>query len=325
MRKKNTAKFSGPAPNFYPKWMRHPKKRQELGVRLLLATVGSHYLIVYRQPALSAEIMILPRYYAWMAGGILLLLLLQYSCHKGVRWLVRYRSGINDAYMQAVLRLAVLYAVFGLLVPMLLQQGIALVFALASLDLYASGYLDHEFPLLQNWIAWYACGTYVVGLYGLVAVKDLRLDIWKKQQKRIMADALQKRYAAEIDMYFMIVRKGKESFYLTQFGKVRTGHERYDKIRDMLRFAYVQINRYTYVRIRDVVGWDEQKGVVTLRSDIVRVFEQLLASDKNLQTLHAGIKAEYGLLSLGGSFVRALEGKCTTAREVGKETFKWNK
>jgi len=126
-----------------------PVQYKDFYIRLLLAILASHIIIVYGEPESTFEILLTKDYYTAFAGSfIIAMLLIQY-----VNWITRVLDRRADWVHKAVAR-AFSQLFLGLIAPGFLAFLFAFTyFKIRGIDILTTSYVTYDFPFIMLMLA----------------------------------------------------------------------------------------------------------------------------------------------------------------------------
>lgn len=225
-------------------------------------------------------------------------------CRSITVWL--YRLGIRPFFPHArfVIRLAAFFVFVGMLLPWFLGEVLVFAFHLLGLNIYHSGYLDHEYHLMYRLVA-----GYTVAIVFMLSYRNLERT--KRREKILMARNKEKeqcvfdlQFEEDLSKTFMIIRRGDAGFILRNNGTFRKDGRRTAEIREILAVGYRETSRGVYINKKDIVFLDIENAKVILTPEKGKVLEEMMCKYEELHELNEAVKSEHGLLALSAALCR---------------------
>lgn len=284
----------------FPRFRRLKRIFYFTAVNLGIAFLMGHYLMVFRQPVTALIVLCYGRY--WWTQAVLvpslLLLLLLIALLTRTLWQRRHKM---SRWRHVVLQvgIGVISAIY------LLERLIHLWFHTNKISIEDSGYMDSEFEVLKMFIVLYNVGLLAWYQYREKESKQRRLDhaigiIELKREKR-----RQMEFGDLLERSFIILLEKNNVCEVCYHGKVETLDIAEGKLDELLDYAYVQINRWTFVRLDAVLWMDADKELTYLKKEEERIFNTIPSDTGFLKTFKEKIKHTHGLMTLTKTYVSA--------------------
>lgn len=275
------------------------------------AFLAGHLLIVYRQPVKFVIVFLYERY--WFTQTVLVpILFILLSIVATITlslWKRRHRYSIRWHLMWQV--------VSGMLLPIcFIYYGMHLWFHLIRVSIKDSGYLESEFMVLGSFIIIWN----LVLLLGLQFREDRRKQRRLERSFRIINHKRAKRLAIEFgeitERAFIILTEKNSVYEISVQGSVEPLTLEDEKLEELLGYAYVQVNRWTYIHLESIISIDGIDKVVYLSKERDEVWKSIPTDMGFYKNFKDKIKGENGLLTISKTYEKTAKAKWEEYKRV---------
>lgn len=277
----------------------------------LIAFLVGHFLMVYRQPVKFVIVFLYERY--WITQVVLVPFLFILLCIIAavtlVLWKRRSRLGVLLHLGRQVL--------FGMLLPIcFIYYGVHLWFHLIDVPILDSGYLDSELMVLCCFIIMWN----MLLLMGLQFREDKRKKRRLDRSFRIINHKREKRLAllfGKIAERAFIILTEKNSIYeISVQGSVVPLTLEGEKPEELLEYAYVQVNRWTYIRLSSILNISFVDNVVYLLKMEDEILKSIPTDKGFYKNFKDKIKGTNGILTISKVYEKTAKAKWEKYKRV---------
>lgn len=275
------------------------------------AFLVGHLLMVYRQPVKFVIVFLYKRY--WFTQAVLVPFLFILLCIIAAvtlsLWKGRFRLGSHQHLSRQVIS--------GMLLPIcFIYYGMHLWFHLIGVSITDSGYLESEFMVLSSFIVIWN----LVLLLGLQFREDKRKQRRLERSFRIINHKREKRLAIEFgkitERAFIILAEKNSVYEISVQGSVEPLTLEDEKLEELLGYAYVQVNRWTYIHLESIIGIDGIDKVVYLSKERDEIWKSIPTDKGFYKNFKDKIKGENGLLTISKTYEKTAKAKWEEYKRV---------